>query len=146
MRAQYLKFIFHYQMNTVKTKKVLLIDDDPINNLLTTRIIERHMELNVTVYDDAGAALQWLTDLPADEFPAWIFLDVNMPEMDGWDFLDELNLLPGLVRDRCKIIMLTSSIDIDDINKAGTYATVHDFISKPLTTEKLDAIAAEMHA
>jgi CheY-like chemotaxis protein len=144
MRVQNLKFFFQYRMNIDQTKMVLLIDDDPVNNIVNTRIIERYMAKQVIVYDEAGEAFRQLSQWPHAEFPEIIFLDINMPEMNGWDFLEAMQELPCHVLDKCRIVMLSSSIDTADIKKARTYTMVEDFISKPLTVDKLNRIAAEL--
>lgn len=123
---------------------VLLIDDDPVNNVVNTRFIKKHFDLNVIVYDDACEAFKRLREWSLPEFPAIIFLDINMPEMDGWEFLEAFQTLPSQVREKCRVVMLTSSIDTADINKAKTYSVVQDFISKPLTIDKLACVTEEL--
>jgi CheY-like chemotaxis protein len=100
--------------------------------------------MQVIVYDDASEAVHQLSHWPHVEFPEIIFLDINMPEMNGWDFLEALQELPSHLSNKCRIVMLSSSIDTADIRKARTYAMVEDFISKPLTVDKLNRIAAEL--
>ena len=122
---------------------ILLIDDDPINNLVNTRIISKHSGSDVTAFDHAGKALQHLRTCPKTEFPELILLDINMPEISGWDFLDALSTLPPDFQQECRVVMLSSSIDIHDYNRADSYPFVQDFISKPLTAEVLKVITAE---
>lgn len=125
-------------------RHILLIDDDDINNLINTKIIKMNYDLTVSAYTNAKIALsqlsQWIENSP-DQFPHSVFLDINMPIMDGWEFLDEFQKFPIEVVSSCKVYMLTSSIDIDDIEKAKSYNAVCDFISKPLTAEKLTRLA-----
>jgi CheY-like chemotaxis protein len=116
---------------------ILLIDDDPVNNLVNTRIIQKNTGLDVVAYDSAHEALRHLSKSAPTDFPGLIFLDINMPGMDGWKFLDALNAMPLELREECRIVMLTSSIDIHDIRKAKTYPFVQDFISKPLTRDEV---------
>lgn len=122
---------------------ILLIDDDPVNNIVNTRIIRKHTDLDVVVFDSVNSALNHLRKCPPDGFPELIFLDINMPDADGWSFLDSLHSLPDEVRQACRVVMLTSSIDIQDMKKASTYSYVLDFISKPLTAAKLNSITTE---
>ncbi len=133
-------FIYPKNMTALSGKIILLIDDDPVTNLVNQRIIECHFDFKTIVFTDASKALQqlkqWLI-LRTMPLPEIIFLDIDMPEMNGWEFLEDLHKLPMLYVAKCKIVILTSSIDHDDIEKSKCYNAVFDFISKPLTSEKL---------
>ena len=69
-----------------------------------------------------------------------VFLDINMPGKNGWDFLDEFERMCDEIKKNCKVYMLTSSIDPSDVKKSQSYETVKDFIIKPLTKEKLSKL------
>lgn len=121
-------------------KQIILIDDDPIANMISKKIIERSFTDSVIAFSNARDALDqfkewWSCEGP--ESPVVIFLDINMPQMDGWQFLEEFGRMPRHVIDNCLVAMLTSSIDLKDIEKAKTYKSVREFISKPLTSDKL---------
>jgi len=128
---------------------LFLIDDDNIFNLIHVKTIEKVMfARNVKAFEDASKALDVLRHIVSsrrDFMPELIFLDINMPGMDGWEFLDKLNYFPPEVFENCKVIMLSSSIDPSDIEKSKTYKMVYDFISKPLTPLKLQALAAKLY-
>ncbi len=125
-------------------KNILLIDDDNIFNFINKKIITMgNFAENVRSYIDAAKALaelNLLCEKGGDNFPDIIFLDINMPLMDGWEFLDEFERLPELYLRICKVYMLTSSIDPLDIEKSKTYKTVEDFISKPLSEKILRSV------
>ncbi len=118
-----------------KLRSIMLIDDDKITNILTKKILLKHNpEIKVEVFSNPFDSIQHLEKLKADnwEFPI-IFLDINMPQMNGWQFLDKIasqNMNPT-------IYILTSSIDKNDIDKARTYKNVKAFLTKPLTFEKM---------
>lgn len=122
----------------------MLVDDDEITNLINVALLSRdHDKKDVIAYTNARKALDYLKELVAvssDKIPAVIFLDINMPLMDGWEFLEEFQKLPAGSFSKCSVFMLSSSIDLEDVEKSKEYPVVQDFISKPLTIQKLKAI------
>lgn len=131
-----------YQITTHMTeeKRIVLIDDDPITNLVNTRLFTKHLPARIDVYSNPLVALANLKELALagrGDFPHYIFLDINMPEMEGWDFLDAFQDFPETVQKSCRIIILTSSVDFCDIERSKRYTSVWDFISKPLTPERV---------
>ncbi len=127
----------------LSSTSVMLIDDDAITNMINTKIIKMNFSFDVHDYSNAQVALdqlkQWSYSF-SEKLPFIIFLDINMPIMDGWEFLNEFQKLPVEVHQKSKIYMLSSSIDVEDIEKAKTYHVVSDFVSKPLTSEKLKTL------
>jgi CheY-like chemotaxis protein len=125
---------------------VLLIDDDNIFNFLNKKIIEyENFARKVSSQVNPGKALEELRQLYQSEnekFPEMIFLDINMPVMDGWEFLEEFEKFPENILEKCKVFILSSSIDPRDIEKSKTYKTVKDFISKPLSPEILHTLVS----
>ena len=123
-------------------KKVLLIDDNEIDNFINERMISAsQFSAEVIVKnstDDSIAYLQSLSDLT--EFPQVIFLDLNMPGKDGFVFLNEFESLNDELKANCKIIVLSSSISPEDINKASTNKFVYKYVNKPLSEKYLNAI------
>jgi PAS domain S-box-containing protein len=121
---------------TSSLQTVWFIDDDEINNMLSERMMKRVMpEAIVKSFLHAEDALEILKNNTAD-YPDAIFLDINMPCMNGWEFLDSLTVLNINI----DVYMLTSSIDSRDQDKASKYTQVNDFISKPLREERLRLI------
>jgi PAS domain S-box-containing protein len=117
-------------------KSIWFIDDDVINNLLNERLLKKHFPSIVCkTFSDAENAFKELSS-KVDGLPDAIFLDINMPVMNGWDFLD--NMLSKKLNPM--VYMLTSSIDPKDQEKAMAYSVVKDFISKPLKEERLRKI------
>lgn len=134
----------------IRPNLVLLIDDDKTFNFINERVIRMSTFAdNIKAYINANSALTELRNtisLRPTDFPEVIFLDINMPVMDGWEFLDELKNFPAEAIKQCKVFLLTSSIDTNDIEKSKNYGVVYDFISKPLTAEKLDALKEHMNS
>src|SRR5688572_30468975 len=103
---------------STKFHLVLLIDDNPIDNLVNQKLIERaNLAEAIIVRDSAVSAIEYLKsncDKP-ENIPDTIFLDIRMPEMDGFQFLEEFDRLPAEVTSKVTIYMLSSSIDPKDI-------------------------------
>jgi len=115
---------------------IYLIDDDEIQNLINTRVISIVSDgIEVKAFTSAENALANLKS-KQDGLPDMIFLDMNMPKMNGWDFLDAYESEENKV----KVYMLSSSINNKDIQKSETYDIVNGFICKPLVVEKLAEI------
>jgi CheY-like chemotaxis protein len=134
----------------MQPKTIFLIDDDALTNYIHRRIISLKYTFNILEFTSPVKALERLMQYTLSEtnqFPDIIFLDINMPYMNGWEFLEQFQKLPEALLAKCDVIMLTSSIDRKDIEKAKTYKVVKDFISKPLMPDKiatLNQVAAAM--
>lgn len=124
-------------------KRVLLVDDNDIDNFINERIItSSFFSEKVNVKTSAQAALDFLKEHAsnAEVLPEVIFLDLNMPVMDGFAFLKEYDKFPETLKNFSKIIVLSSSISPDDINKASTNPLVKKYLNKPLAEKYLEAI------
>jgi CheY-like chemotaxis protein len=109
-------------------KKVLLLDDDPINNYVNQKFIEKTLPgTDVTEFLEASHALKYLKE----NTPDLIFLDIDLPHINGWQFLHQYKEFPN----KSKVIILTSSIDPTDKERALGFDCVDGFIVKPLNTQ-----------
>ncbi|QCR24680.1 two-component system response regulator [Pontibacter sp. SGAir0037] len=124
---------------------VWLIDDDPVSNFLTEFVLEENQFsrqlVTFTAVKDALLSLDKAIAGNATAFPDVIFLDINMPEMNGWDFLDAFGLLPK----QCVVYVLSTSTYEDDIRRARESKQVAAYIHKPLSHEELDRIRKPYH-
>ncbi len=129
--------------NTFKFERVLLIDDNDIDNFINERMITtNHFSRIVIVKNSGELALNFIKDCGTDiaVLPQVIFLDLNMPVMDGFAFLEEYDKLAEEVKNFCKVIVLSSSISPEDINRASTNPRVVKYVNKPLNEKYLEAI------
>lgn len=122
----------------------MLIDDNEIDNLINQKMIESiNMCDNIFIHSGAKSALEYLRNIEkikdgAPKFlPELVFLDIDMPIMDGFQFIDEFEKLSEETKSYCKIVMLTSSLDPKDIAKSKKNKYVLKYMNKPLTQESL---------
>lgn len=127
---------------TMKPICIMLVDDNQDDNFFHERVIKRHNPANTVITKTTGMkALQYLTVQGADgPYPDLIFLDINMPGMNGWDFLEEYERMDKELQQRAIVIMLTTSENPDDVARAKGWAVVSDYKSKPLTEEIMNQI------
>ena len=115
---------------------VVLIDDNDIDLFVQRRFIELSgFARRVITFRSSREALNYLSDSSLKEQPDLIFLDLNMPEMDGFSFLEQYN--NQVKNSPTRIIILTSSSSSFDRDRAATYSNVICFLSKPLTESNL---------
>lgn len=122
----------------LKYKNIMVIDDSHFDRLIADKVIQLSgLAQNTIIIDSAMKALGYLAAEEGPGLPEIIFLDISMPEMDGFGFLEEFGSLPPWVRQTCRIFMLSSSADSKDIMKAKRSPHITDFVMKPLTVKKL---------
>ena len=126
---------------------VMLIDDNEIDNLINQKMIEAS-GITEHIYTHTGARsaieflknMEKLDDTGKNVMPDLIFLDIDMPLMDGFQFLDEFEKLDEQTKNHCSVVMLTSSISPADVNKSKKYEYVKKYINKPLSQENLEKL------
>jgi len=118
----------------------MLVDDDDDDNFFHEKeIVDNNFAETVVVQDSARKALEYVKT-KIDPVTDLIFLDINMPGMTGWEFLDAYQKLNLDLQKKTVIIMLSTSANPKDIEKAGTWGFVSDYVTKPLTKERLESI------
>jgi response regulator RpfG family c-di-GMP phosphodiesterase len=128
-------------MNSIGT--VMLVDDNDTDNFISKRIIEiTKFSSNVIVKNSGKSALDYLVDNKEspEAIPDIIFLDINMPIVDGFVFLYEYEKFSNSVKDKCRVIILSSSDNKRDIDKIINNDFVIKFVTKPLTEKTLEEI------
>lgn len=128
---------------------ILLVDDDEPTNFFHRKMIEfSEIDTHVQVTTSAVEALEYLTssgryaDAEGYPQPGIIFLDINMPGMNGWDFLEDYRGLNDNQKARIIVVMLTSSINPADRELAGRHAEITTFLQKPLTVENIQRLVS----
>jgi CheY-like chemotaxis protein len=126
---------------TQLTKRFLLVDDDPINNSLTKIILKKVLgEVHINDFTHPEDGLEFINSGASHHIldgKTTLFLDLNMPYLSGWDFLEEFDLFKASIKEQYNIYILSSSINLNDINLAKENTYVIDFIEKPLDSAKL---------
>jgi CheY-like chemotaxis protein len=130
-----------------RIKTVLLIDDDTTINYLHNRLLEKNsftdkVAISINGMEGLDMFKQLDHQLGADEM-AIVFLDLNMPIMNGWEFLDTISNIKDSIKMNYKIYLLSSTINPDDKKKAKENTLVSGFLTKPLTKEHLELLRAE---
>ena len=123
-----------------KNKTICIIDDQEINQFILKTIIKKiNSEIKILSFNNGEVALNSLTQslVAKEDMPDIILLDINMPVMDGWQFMDEFIKLQI---EKTAIYILTSSNSPDDKKKAKTYCAISDFLVQPIETRTLKEV------
>ena len=123
----------------------MLIDDNELDIFVNKKlIVDDNFASRITIHPSAQSALDDLkkNSASADEIPNLIFLDIMMPGMDGFGFLDEFDKLDDSVKKKTRIVMLSTSESFKDLNRANQNKYVYKFLNKPLTFAMLNALNA----
>lgn len=119
---------------------ILIVDDHPMILFLNRLMIEESgLSDNIEDFTGAEEAIEHLESREYDGSHVLIFLDINMPGMSGWDFLEALDTIP--YEEKIHVVMVTSSVNRSDREKAAGYRHVVDYIEKPLNIETCRKLA-----
>lgn len=124
-------------------KKILLIDDSSIDNFVCKKFMEKiNFAEEIVVQISGKAGLGYLNKCISEKLPPpqIIFLDIRMPEMNGFEFLVEFKKLDAKFISKIKVIILSSSLDVNDMKRAKNDPAIVKFLNKPLKKEMLEEI------
>lgn len=132
--------------------QILCIDDDPITLMLCKKVIIKSAFCNEIITAQNGEeALSYFNNIKTANYqnkvmqhPQLVFLDLNMPVMGGWEFLDYFSRLEFAEFHNVKVVVLSSTIDPEDLQNAKKYPMVIDFLSKPITQSMLEYLKNKM--
>lgn len=129
-----------------KVELACIIDDDKIYVNLVKKIIEiKKLSENLLIYKNGKEALDYFKDImesatDEDKLPDIIFLDLNMPVMDGWEFLNEFIKIKNSLHKKITLYVVSSSIDPRDLERAKSFNLVTDYLIKPIELKKFEKI------
>ena len=132
-------------MKKNKTHLVWLVDDDSVSNMIHAEFFHEHFpRIQIKTFEKADIALHELKQIIKSKenklIPDLILLDINMPVMNGWDFLEDFHDNMIFMTEQIGVVMLTSSIATDDYRKSLQFPAVIAYLTKPLDLSKLEGI------
>ncbi|MFE3872571.1 response regulator [Flavobacterium sp. ZS1P70] len=129
----------------MRKKTIWVIDDDTIYQIIVNKIIQKsEMFSTATSFKNGKEAIDALTHIAKQDelLPDIILLDINMPIMDGWEFMEEMTILKPSMTKKMIVYVVSSSIAIEDKNKSKTYPDILGYLSKPININDLTLIAS----
>lgn len=123
--------------------KVLLIDDSEIDNYINKAIISKSDIVSEVVTKTSGReALDYLIELKeeVDLLPDIIFLDIRMPGMDGYEFIEHYKNLPSTLKEKCRVFVLSSSTNPTDVARSESYEEIEKHLAKPLAHHSIEKL------
>lgn len=127
-----------------QAKQFIIVDDEDTSLLYCSLVIKKNFnDKEVIKFKDPCKAVEYFTNsFSADSCQTVVLLDINMPELSGWQVLDKLQMLSKDIKEKLSVLMVSSSIDTRDKTKASQYSLVRGYIEKPLTFAKLKDMMA----
>jgi CheY-like chemotaxis protein len=126
------------------SKKIAIVDDDDIFQFTVRMQLEKlGLAEEVMVFSDGQEAIDFIQSADKEELPSILLLDINMPIIDGWDFLDLFLKVPAEKQQWMEILMLSSSINPDDVKRAEANPFVVDYVTKPISDADIIKIFSE---
>lgn len=137
------------QDTVIKKLTMCVIDDDEVSQFVLARLLKSHEAVkNILIFPDGTPAIKFLLDNleQEEQLPDVIFLDINMPLMNGWRFLEEFDNVSAKLKKNISIYMVSSSENPEDIARAMRIDKVLDYLVKPVKLELMDCIINRLSA
>ncbi len=127
----------------MKIPEIITVEDDPITSMLLRKLIERNKDIDhCTSFNNGEEAFDFVKRrIQENDTPQLILLDLNMPIMDGWQFLDALALFPE--SRKIQVYVMTSSIDTGDFEKSKSYNMIKGYFYKPISPLLLSEVVSK---
>ncbi|WP_225899100.1 response regulator [Flavobacterium erciyesense] len=128
----------------ITKKSIWIVDDDPIYQIIANKIIQRSdMFSEVTTFKNGREAMNIVHQVLENKntIPDIILLDINMPVMDGWEFMEELTAIKPQIQKEFSVYIVSSSIAVEDKSKSKKYNDILGYLSKPISVNDLLLIA-----
>ncbi|MGB0432105.1 MAG: response regulator [Bacteroidia bacterium] len=129
-----------------QVKNACIIDDDEIFRFIMKKHIKnQNLAENILCFENGQDAIEYMKTnrLENDSLPDVIFLDINMPVMDGWDFVDEYNELKKNIVKDATVFMISSSVDDRDISRAHDSDVITEYVAKPVDKERISDLMSK---
>ena len=129
----------------MRKKTIWVVDDDTIYQIIVNKIIQKsEMFSTISSFKNGKDAINAVSNSlnNMESFPDIILLDINMPIMDGWEFMEELQVLKPSINKQIIVYIVSSSIAVEDKNKAKSYPDILGYLSKPVNINDLILIAS----
>ncbi len=128
-------------MNTPATTQYLIIDDNEIDQLVTGKLLRTKLAATrILVFNNGKEGLDWMIKNTDTDLSIVIFLDIKMPMMNGFEFMDRFKKLGDNIKNRSRIFMLSSTLDPEEIERAIRYEHVDTILEKPLSLDQLSSL------
>lgn len=133
-------------MNNQERLHFIVLDDSKLDCFIAEKVIQNiGRSESVHSFLQARDALSFIKDRTEDEYNTILFVDIQMPMMNGFEFVEAFDKLPADKKEKYIVFMLSSSINENDIAKVKTFPTIRKFINKPLTGQTISVVLQSLN-